>query len=162
MARASRESVAYREYDEYARPEARKDADGLSVVPQKKRRRRTAVRPGLIACLCIFALAAAYIVNCEMKLTSLTAEVSEQTERLDVLTSESVSLTTKRTHSMNMDEIEQYAAGTLGMVKMDSSQIEYVELTEPESITVTKEATSLDVLLGGLVRSFSAIVEYIR
>ena len=45
---------------------------------------------------------------------------------------------------------------------MDNSQIEYVELTNPDTVTVANSGISLDALFAGLARSFSAIVEYIR
>ena len=63
---------------------------------------------------------------------------------------------------MNLGEVEEYAANELGMVKIDNSQIEYVELTNPDSVTVADSGISLDTLFAGLARSFSAIVEYIR
>lgn len=45
---------------------------------------------------------------------------------------------------------------------MDNSQIEYVELTNPDTVTVADSGVSLGSLFAGLARSFSAIVEYIR
>ena len=65
-------------------------------------------------------------------------------------------------NSMDMEEVENYAVNRLGMVKMDNSQIEYVELTNPDTVTVANSGISLDALFAGLARSFSAIVEYIR
>ena len=47
------------------------------------------------------------------------------------------------------------------MVKMDNSQIEYVSLTNPDTVTVSDSGISLD-MFSGLARSFSAIVEYIN
>ena len=64
--------------------------------------------------------------------------------------------------SVNLDEVEKYAVNTLGMVKMDNSQIEYVSLTNPDTVTVSDSGISLDALFSGLARSFSAIVEYIN
>ena len=81
---------------------------------------------------------------------------------LEELAAENVSLTTKRVNSMSMDEVEAYAVNELGMVKLDNSQIEYVEVTNPDSVTVAKSGVSLDPVFAGLARSFSAIVEYIR
>ena len=63
---------------------------------------------------------------------------------------------------MDMEAVEEYAVNQLGMVKMDNSQIEYVELTNPDSVTVADSGVSLDTLFAGLAHSFSAIVEYIR
>ena len=97
-----------------------------------------------------------------MQLTQVSAEVGEQNDTLNELAAENVSLTTKQINSVNLDEVEEYAVNNLGMVKMDNSQIEYVELTNPDTVTVADSGVSLGSLFAGLARSFSAIVEYIR
>ena len=75
---------------------------------------------------------------------------------------ENVSLTTKKMNSMDMTEVEQHAVNDLGMVKMDNSQIEYVELTRPDAVTVAHSEHSLENVVSGLTEWFSSIVEYIR
>ena len=167
MMTASRDSVAYRKYEErfpvqqaqQIQPQQQRQ---LRTAPTPRRRKKARTRPGLVACIAILAVTAAYILFCQMQLTELTAQVSEQNDMLNELTAENVSLTTKRVNSLDMTEVEEYATNTLGMVKMDNSQIEYVELTNPDSVTVAKSGVSLDTVFAGLARSFSAIVEYIR
>mgnify|MGYP005765973589 FL=1 len=157
----SRESVAYQEYEERF-PVQQERERNLRVAPAPRRRRKAGIRPSLLACIAILAVTSAYILFCQMQLTQITAQVSEQSDKLDELAAENVSLTTKKVNSMNLDEVEEYAANELGMVKIDNSQIEYVELTNPDSVTVADSGISLDTLFAGLARSFSAIVEYIR
>lgn len=162
MMTASRESVAYKEYQERFTPARPQQEGELRAVPAGRRRKKTRVRPGLVARIGVVLIAAAYILFCHMQLTGLTAEITAQTEKLNELSAESVSLANKQKHSLDMAQVEEYAVNTLGMVKMDNSQIEYVELVNPDSVTVAESGVSLDALLGGLVRSFSAFVEYIR
>ncbi len=157
----SRESVAYQQYEERF-PVQQERERNLRVAPAPRRRRKAGIRPSLLACIAILAVTSAYILFCQMQLTQITAQVSEQSDKLDELAAENVSLTTKKVNSMNLDEVEEYAANELGMVKIDNSQIEYVELTNPDSVTVADSGISLDTLFAGLARSFSAIVEYIR
>ena len=157
----SRESVAYQEYEERF-PVQQERERNLRVAPAPRRRRKAGIRPSLLACIAILAVTSAYILFCQMQLTQITTQVSEQSDKLDELAAENVSLTTKKVNSMNLDEVEEYAANELGMVKIDNSQIEYVELTNPDSVTVADSGISLDTLFAGLARSFSAIVEYIR
>ena len=167
MMTASRDSVAYRKYEErfpvqqaqQIQPQQQRQ---LRTAPTPRRRKKTRTRPGLVACIAILAVTAAYILFCQMQLTELTAQVSEQNDMLNELTAENVSLTTKRVNSLDMTEVEEYATNTLGMVKMDNSQIEYVSLTNPDTVTVAESGVSLDALFSGLARSFSAIVEYIN
>ena len=83
-------------------------------------------------------------------------------EDLSEMQAENVSLTTKKMNSMDMTEVEQHAVDDLGMVKMDNSQIEYVELTRPDVVTVAHSEHSLENVVSGLTEWFSSIVEYIR
>lgn len=161
MMSASRESVAYKQYEERF-PVKTQQERSLREVPTPRRRKKAGVRPGFVACLAIVALTAVYILFCQMQLTQLTTEVSRKNDALSELTAENVSLTTKKMNSMDMEEVENYAVNRLGMVKMDNSQIEYVELTNPDTVTVANSGLSLDAVFAGLARSFSAIVEYIR
>lgn len=161
MMTPSRESVAYQQYEERF-PVQQERERNLRVAPAPRRRKKAGIRPSLLACIAILAVTSAYILFCQMQLTQITAQVSEQSDKLDELAAENVSLTTKKVNSMNLDEVEEYAANELGMVKIDNSQIEYVELTNPDSVTVADSGISLDTLFAGLARSFSAIVEYIR
>ena len=159
MMTASRDSVAYQQYEERFPVEQKRE---LRAAPAPRRRKKTRIRPSLFACIAILAATAAYILFCQMQLTELTTEVSRQNDALSELTAENVSLTTRKMSSVNLDEVEKYAVNTLGMVKMDNSQIEYVSLTNPDTVTVSDSGISLDALFSGLARSFSAIVEYIN
>lgn len=48
------------------------------------------------------------------------------------------------------------------MIKLDNSQIEYVELTNPDLVTVADDSMTLRGLWSALAARFSALVEYIR
>lgn len=162
MRSASRDSMAYQQQYDERFPVEREQARQLRVAPTPRRRKRAGIRPSVMGCVMVLAVTAVYILFCQMQLTELSAAVGEQNDRLNELSAENVSLTTKQMNSMNMDEVEEYAVNNLGMVKMDNSQIEYVELTNPDTVTVADNSMSLGSLFAGLARSFSAIVEYIR
>lgn len=162
MRSASRDSMAYQQQYDERFPVEREQARQLRVAPTPRRRKRAGIRPSVMGCVMVLAVTAVYILFCQMQLTELSAAVGEQNDRLNELSAENVSLTTKQMNSMNMDEVEEYAVNNLGMVKMDNSQIEYVELTNPDTVTVADNGMSLGSLFAGLARSFSAIVEYIR
>ena len=162
MRSASRDSMAYQQQYEERFPVEREQARQLRVAPTPRRRKRAGIRPSVMGCVMVLAVTAVYILFCQMQLTELSAAVGEQNDRMNELSAENVSLTTKQMNSMNMDEVEEYAVNNLGMVKMDNSQIEYVELTNPDTVTVADNGMSLGSLFAGLARSFSAIVEYIR
>lgn len=165
MMRASRESVAYKEFEQYEQrflPTGNEPKQPLRLAPEQKRRAKHRVRPNLMLAVGVSVVVALYILVCQMQMTKLTADVTSQTKLLDELAAESVLLSSKQAYELDMSEIESYAVKNLGMVKMDNSQIEYIELTNPDNITVSSAGMSLDTLFSGLARSFSAVVEYLR
>ena len=159
---ATRDSAAYKRYNEKL-PEVKAEGkSSLQLVKPPKKRRRKSLRRNVILSILAAVGASAYILYCQMQLTQLTAEVSKQSDNLSEMQAENVSLTTKKMNSMDMTEVEQHAVDDLGMVKMDNSQIEYVELTRPDVVTVAHSEHSLENVVSGLTEWFSSIVEYIR
>ena len=159
---ATRDSAAYKRYNEkLPAVNSEKKSDLHLAKPPKKRRRKSLRRSAILSILAAVG-ASAYILYCQMQLTQLTAEVSKQSDNLSEMQAENVSLTTKKMNSMDMTEVEQHAVDDLGMVKMDNSQIEYVELTRPDVVTVAHSEHSLENVVSGLTEWFSSIVEYIR
>ncbi len=161
MAAPSRDSTAYKQYEEPILTDERA-VGPHKAPPVRKRRRRQKRRTQVSMYLGATVIAAVYLLFCQMQLTQLTAEVSAQTEKLDELIAQSVALTSKKEYSMETDELEEYAVNHLGMIKMDNSQVEYVELINPDEITVTENGFSLKALCKAVARTFLAVVEYIR
>ena len=159
---ATRDSAAYKRYNEKLPAVTAEGKSSLQLAKPPKKRRRKSLRRSVILSILAAVGASAYILYCQMQLTQLTAEVSKQSDNLSEMQAENVSLTTKKMNSMDMTQVEEYAVNHLGMVKMDNSQIEYVELTNPDTVTVAQSGVSLDALFSGLARSFSAALEYIR
>ena len=47
-------------------------------------------------------------------------------------------------------------------MKSDKSQLEYVDLSEGDSVEITEEETQYPGFLRGLIKSFNAVVEYLN
>lgn len=159
---ATRDSAAYKRYNEKLPAVTSEGKNSLQLAKPPKKRRRKSLRRSVILSILAAVGASAYILYCQMQLTQLSAEVSKQSDNLSEMQAENVSLTTKKMNSMDMTEVEQHAVNDLGMVKMDNSQIEYVELTRPDVVTVAHSEHSLENVVSGLTEWFSSIVEYIR
>ena len=97
-----------------------------------------------------------------MRLTQLTNQISERQATLEDLASEQVALTSKYEQQYNADFIADYAENTLGMVKLGTAQVEYLELSSPDEIEVSRDTATISGAVGGLVRGFTAILEYLR
>ena len=61
MMTASRESVAYEQYEERF-PVPQEQKRNLRVAPTPRRRKKARVRPSLLGCFVVVAIAAAYIL----------------------------------------------------------------------------------------------------
>ena len=152
---ATRDSAAYKRYNEKLPAVTAESKSSLQLAKPPKKRRRKSLRRSVILSILAAVGASAYILYCQMQLPQLSDNLSE-------MQAENVSLTTKKMNSMDMTEVEQHAVNDLGMVKMDNSQIEYVELTRPDAVTVAHSEHSLENVVSGLTEWFSSIVEYIR
>ena len=58
--------------------------------------------------------------------------------------------------------VEQRAKSELGMVKLDKSGIQYVEIPNPESTVVTPGESVTSELLSSVGESLSVVVEYLN
>ncbi len=108
-----------------------------------------------LACFCIIMLYS------NMQLTRLTKEIGEQKTALEQVQSEYVSLKARQEQTLSISYVENYAQDQLGMVKMDPSQIEYIEITKPE-VTEVSDTTKLGDAAANLMRGFTAVLEYLR
>lgn len=157
--RASRESVAYQE--DYAAAPRREQQEPLRVVGTRKKKRHGALRAQQLACFGLVLAIAGAILYSHMTLTRLTREAAAQESALETLESEYVALKAQQDRALSLSYVEDYARNSLGMVKMDNNQIEYIEMNNPDRIEVAQETTSLSGMVSGLVRSFNAILEYL-
>lgn len=172
MAYATSESAAYQTTNDSSPALGRFDTrkkettvapvHSVSTAPQKASRKRRLLTPLRMFVLLVFASLFAATIYSHMELTKLTKEIGEREAKLEELQSTHVSLLTKREEIYNTDYIEEYAQNQLGMVKLDASQMEYIELSNPEKIEVTGVGASVSGTVGTLVRGFTAILEYLQ
>lgn len=160
--RAGRESVAYEQFEEHAIQEQQNNEQDFRVVSAPRRRKKRMSQMSIFSCIGVVVIAAICVLFCEMQLTQLTAQVSAKTKMLEELSAENVSMSSKQINSMDMGQVEAYATKALGMVKMDNSQIEYIEMKNPDVVTVAERKLSLDTIISRLSARFMQIVEYIR
>ncbi len=157
--RASRGNLAYKEYEERHPAKEKKAQKKPRKPPKAKKREATS---GAVAGIAIIMATAVFILYCQMRLTQLTAEINDKNTMLDDLIAQNISLSSKQTYEMDVGEIEEYASKKLGMVKMDSGQIEYIELNNPDELTVANQGLTPGKIIQTLKDLFLGILEYIR
>lgn len=123
--------------------------------------RRAVTPPRALFAVLVVSLCMTLLYH-QMHLTRLTKEIGEQKASLQNLQSEYVSLKTRQEQALSISYVEDYAQKKLGMVKIDPSQIKYIEMVNPEMTEVSNVGTTLGDAVAGLMRSFTAALEYLR
>lgn len=131
-------------------------------VRRVRKRIRHAVTPLRVLFTAVVVALCMVLLYNQMHLTRLTKELGEQQNALETLQSEYVSLKTQQEQALSISYVEEYAQSTLGMVKMDPSQVEYIEMTNPEVTEVSNTGATLGDAVANLMRSFTAVLEYLR
>lgn len=112
-------------------------ASSLRLI--KNRRTEKTVAPvKLILGAALVIVIATVMIYSQVVLTELTAEVNSYESKIGNLDSEYMRLEAEMEASTSIKTLEETAEKQLGFSKIDSSQIEYVNLTGEDEITVTK------------------------
>ncbi|MEE0981633.1 MAG: hypothetical protein U0K91_08100 [Acutalibacteraceae bacterium] len=78
------------------------------------------------------------IIVCHVQLTNLQIDLTKKQNELSVVESENISLKMKYNSMMSMDKIEEYAQSELGMVKRESYQVEYFDISNESGAQLTQ------------------------
>ena len=168
MAYATKQSSAYKlKQPVQQQPEVtpvREAKPKMELVPETGRRRQQAVAPvGKYAVMVLCAMLAAFtIIYGNMRLNELTSQNDRLKDQLAELQNQGTILDTKKDQKYNLSYVEQRAKSDLGMVKLDKSAIQYVEIPNPESTLVTPGTSVTSELLGSVGKSLSIVVEYLN
>lgn len=127
------------------------------------RRRKQRLRRLMMGIICaVFAIGAVSTVSCYVRVTELKAEVEQKQDTLAQLESEYVSLNAKKENAVNLSQVEDYAENVLGLVKLDRSQEEYLELQKTDHVEVNEASSGVEKLASSFVKSFNAILSFLR
>ena len=112
-------------------------ASSLRLI--KNRRREKAVAPvKLIMGAALVVVIATVMIYSQVVLTELTAQTNEYESLIGTLDTEYMRLGAELEASTSIKTLEEAAEKELGLSKVDSSQIEYVNLTGEDEIKVAK------------------------
>ncbi len=105
----------------------------------KNRRQVKTVAPvKLILGVLLVITVASVMIYSQVVLTELTAEVNSYQSKMTDLDAEYMRLNGELEASTSIKKLEEAAESQLGLSKIDSSQVEYVNLTGFDDITVAK------------------------
>lgn len=115
---------------------------------------------GVLVCG-IFAAALVILFN-YMKVTELTNQNARLRAELETLESDGKALDAKREQVFNLSYVEDRARNALGMVKADKSQVEYLDLSQQDVVEIPGNQSGAPAFVGGFLKSFNAVLEYLR
>ena len=120
----------------------------------------------LVILACVFAVALT-IVGGYMQLAAVNLENAKMRQEITRLKDEQNALNAKKEQIYNLSYVEDYAKNTLGMVKLDKSQVHYMEMDSGSHMVLAAAAAPADAaarsagLFSRLAQSFSAVLEYL-
>ncbi len=136
------------------------------AVPARRRKAAAKPRLNILTFLCSAAgvVIATALIASYVNLTILNDQIKKLKDEYVTLENKGVMLKTEYESRYDLNQIEAYATGTLGMVKMGRSQIEYVEIPNPDVImkVAPEENNSIAYVVANFVKSFNAVLEYLE
>lgn len=142
---------------ELQRPEAPK-IQHKKTKPKPKRLARLKCAKRLAIGILAFAMMFALVYG-KVELSRITNEQSELMAQLAQLEENNLSLESELESKTSLVKVEEYAEDKLGLVKLDKSQIEYVEIENDNVIEVIEKKD--DSLLSSVKSWFDEVLEYI-
>lgn len=95
---------------------------------------RSRISFGTILLFMLFVAVASLLIRCYDKQNELSVKLANAKIQYEDELAKNTNLKTKSDQRYVLSDIEDYAVNTLGMVKFDSNQIEYIEIDTPETI----------------------------
>ncbi len=105
-----------------------------------KASRIAALRAGVIAIVALLILGS--LIYSRVMLTNYQSELADQKAALKTEQSENVRLQMQFNSLMSMDKIEEYAQTKLGMVKRESYQVRYFDMSEDDNNETAQKDTN--------------------
>ncbi|MEA4911147.1 MAG: hypothetical protein VB092_00845 [Oscillospiraceae bacterium] len=121
-------------------------------VGSNKRQMRAFRNKCIASVLAVFLLMCATVYS-RMMLTETTARINSSTQTLKTLQSENAYLSYQLESTVSLKNAEEYAINELGLVKLGSGQIEYVNLQQEDVIVKNDTTADLSQSMRGLLNS---------
>ncbi len=109
----------------------------------------------------VLALSAGLVMN-YLSLHEVSADLIKANETYEKMVNHGEALNRRIEEQVNFNNIDQLATERLGMVKLESYQIRYVDIVEADTMTAVQTEENQNGLMNNIVRSFSILVEYLK
>jgi len=154
-----RTSTAYDYNRAYSREQEQQRQIEIVRSNNRAARENRAFAVKLTALLCTMVMLMAATVYSRLVLTETRAKINTASSDLTELESENAYLSYQLESLVSLRNAEEYAVSELGLVKLDSSRIEYVSLQDHNEITANENAAtfgeSVQTLLNSVIDSLA-------
>ena len=99
------------------------------------------------------------VIDSYVSLNSMYSNVSKAQSQLTELKSENVRLESKLQSQVSVRNVEEYAENVLGMERLDSSQIKYIQIQDKDVVTLPASEENFFV---SLKIRFGEFIEYLK
>ncbi len=134
--------------------------DAVALAAQRRRNRRIAacLAPMAAACLVLLVL----LLQSYTRLTAISSEAAHLETRIAELRAAHSRLEIQCESAFNMEEVEQTARSTIGMIKADSDQAIYLRSTTEDLAVILDPNRKPATLLRRLERLWDRTAAYLR
>ena len=149
-------NLAYQNYE--TAQEQKKQQPAIKKV--SKRRTANYIRPyKAIALIIVAVVITSSMVLSMVQLNEINDQISAATAELETQKSEAVRLNMELNKTMSINNIEEYAETELGMIKMQSNQVEYISSSSGNSIEIPEDKDT--TIFEKIKDAFTSFVEYL-
>lgn len=138
-----------------------KSAVNHNKAAKKKKQSSISIIECVIVGACFFAVLM-FIVSNYVELSTITTQTSRLKAELESLQNDEKGLKAKQEQIFNLTDVENMAKNELGMIKLDKSQICYIEMESPEKIVLASQSEDVPKIVKSAIKNFSIVVEYLN
>ncbi|MBO4338836.1 MAG: hypothetical protein K5755_00260 [Clostridiales bacterium] len=110
----------------------------INIVPSYVQK-NSVVKAGVILFVLLAVLG--MLIYMQAKLDNVNRQIARTEKTLEETRSETVRLQMELNSIISIDKVEDYAVNTLGMVKIESGQVEYIDLSGEDKVILSGNKT---------------------
>ena len=110
----------------------------INIVPAVVQR-NSVLKAGVVL-FCLLAVLG-MLIYMQAKLDNVNRQIARTQQTLEETKSETVRLQMEINSIISIDKVEDYAVNTLGMVKIESGQVEYIDLSGEDKVILSGNKT---------------------
>ena len=119
------------------------------------------IRWSVVLIVAFFAVVGGYLLYSHIALNEVSNDLLVAKQELSKLEGEAGNLQVSIESKSSMEEVDRIATQELGMVKVESYQIQTVNLITEDTVEIVKEEPGESTLWDGIVAEFNILWEYL-